>query len=142
MSTRPADLCILDASVYTVDASSPWAEAIAVRDGRILAVGTTDEVRAVCGPSTAVVDGRGRMVVPGFQDSHVHPPMAGVEMVRCNLTAYSTREEYLSAIAAYASANPELEWIRGGGWSMSAFPGGVPTAADLDGVVGARPENE
>jgi hypothetical protein len=134
-----ADLAILDAAVCTMDSARPTAAAIALQGGRIVAVGTTDDVRAVCGPRTDIIDGRGRMVLPGFQDAHVHPPMAGVEMVRCNLTGESSREGYLSVIAAYAAARPAGEWVRGGGWAMAAFPGGLPSASDLDSVVGPRP---
>ena len=69
-------------SVYTLDPVRPWAEAGAVRGGRIIGVGSAAEVRELCGPSTDVIDVPGGMVIPGFQDSHVHPPMGGVEMLR------------------------------------------------------------
>ena len=134
-----ADLAILDASVYTMDPRQPWAEAVAVTGNRIVAVGHSADVRRLCGAGTQVVDGRGRMLLPGFQDAHVHPPMAGVEMARCNLTELATVEGYLGAIRAYAGAHPDDEWIRGGGWSMAAFPNGLPVASDLDAVVGSRP---
>ncbi|HKH88609.1 MAG TPA: amidohydrolase, partial [Acidimicrobiales bacterium] len=71
--------------------------------------------------------------------SHVHPPMGGVEMLRCDLSGGHSRQDYLETVGAYAASLPDVEWILGGGWSMPAFPGGVPTAADLDAVVGARP---
>ncbi|MGA8681128.1 MAG: amidohydrolase [Acidimicrobiales bacterium] len=138
MST-PADTAFVGGSIWTLDAAHPSAEACAVRGGRIIGVGSTGDVRQLCGSSTDLIDLHGGMVVPGFQDSHVHPPMGGVEMLRCDLTAGTSRADYLAIIAAYAVAHPEVEWIRGGGWSMPAFPNGVPTAADLDLVVGARP---
>ena len=69
----------------------------------------------------------------------MHPIQGGLERLRCDLSEHSTREEYLAAIRAYADAHPELEWILGGGWAMPAFPGGTPTAADLDTVVPDRP---
>jgi predicted amidohydrolase YtcJ len=135
----PADSALVGGSIYTLDPARPWATAIATRDGRIIALGSEADVRGVCGPSTDIVDLRDSMIVPGFQDSHVHPPMGGVEMLRCDLTSGRSRGDYLAIVGAYAAANPEAEWIQGGGWSMPAFPNGVPTAADLDAVVGWRP---
>lgn len=134
-----AEVAVVGTSVFTVDPARPSATAVAWRQGRIVAVGTDDEVRAACGPRTELVDGAGRLVLPGFVDAHVHPPMAGVEMARCDLSGLRTRPEYLEAVARYASANPDAAWIRGGGWAMSAFPNGLPEAADLDAVVGERP---
>ena len=89
--------------------------------------------------STRVVDLAGGLVSPGFTDAHVHPIQGGLERLRCDLSEHETREEYLAAIKAYADANPELEWILGGGWAMPAFVGGTPTVADLDSVVPDRP---
>ena len=86
-----------------------------------------------------MVDLAGGLLSPGFVDAHVHPIQGGLERLRCDLSEHSTREEYLDAIAAYAAANPDVAWILGGGWAMPAFPGGNPTAADLDAVVPGRP---
>ncbi|MGH8826337.1 MAG: amidohydrolase family protein, partial [Jiangellaceae bacterium] len=138
MSAR-ADLVLTGGQVYTVDAAARWAQAVAVAGGRIVAVGSDAAVRPWIGPSTDVVELRGRMVLPGFQDAHAHPVFAGLEMLACNLAELSTRREYLDAIQNYAAARPESSWITGGGWKMSAFPGGTPTAADLDTIVADRP---
>jgi len=93
------------------------------------------------GPSstTEVVDLAGGLVAPGFTDAHVHAVQGGLERVRCDLSAGETRDDYLRIVADYAAAHPELPWILGGGWAMAAFPGGTPTAADLDRVVSDRP---
>lgn len=95
------------------------------------------------GRITAVRPSGGRADVaflsPGFTDAHVHPIQGGLERLRCDLSEQSTREGYLAAIGRYADANPDAEWILGGGWAMPAFPGGTPTAADLDTVTGGRP---
>ncbi|MGH2629421.1 MAG: amidohydrolase, partial [Actinomycetota bacterium] len=123
---------------YTVDAARSWARAVAVRGGRIVAVGTDDDVREHVGSATEVVDLGGGMLLPGFQDAHVHPVGGGLDMLRCDLHGLSTREEYLEAIRAYAAAHPDREWILGGGWSMDAFPGGTPTAESLDAIVPDR----
>ena len=137
-SSGPADLAFVNGDVYTVDAARSWARAVAVRGGRILAVGTDDEVRQRCGPGTEVVDLLEGMLVPGFQDAHVHPVFGGLDMLQCDLHDLSTQEDYLLAIKAYAQANPEREWILGGGWAMDAFPGGTPTKELLDAVVPDR----
>jgi predicted amidohydrolase YtcJ len=137
-SSGPADLVFVNGDVYTVDAARSWAQALAVRGGRILAVGTDDEVRQRCGPRTEVVDMLGGMLVPGFQDAHVHPVFGGLDMLQCDLHDLSTQEDYLLAIKTYAQANPDREWILGGGWAMDAFPGGTPTKELLDEVVPGR----
>lgn len=86
-----------------------------------------------------VVDLRGGLIAPGFIDAHVHAVQGGLERIRCDLSEQSTRAEYLAEIAAYAAAHRDLPWILGGGWAMSAFPGGTPLAADLDALVPDRP---
>ncbi|KKX96509.1 amidohydrolase [Microbacterium sp. Ag1] len=123
--------------VFLADAARSTAHAVAVTNGRISGVG--HDVSALVGPHTEVVDLDGGLLVPGFQDAHVHPVWGGLDMLRCDLAELSTREEYLDRIAAYAQEHPDDEWILGGGWQMSAFPGGVPTAEDLDSVVPGRP---
>jgi predicted amidohydrolase YtcJ len=86
------------------------------------------------------IDLRGRTLLPGFQDAHVHPSMASVDLLRCTLHDLPpTLDAYLSAIRAYADANPEREWITGSGWYMQAFPGGTPLATELDRAVPDRP---
>ncbi|HXF71547.1 MAG TPA: amidohydrolase [Actinomycetota bacterium] len=134
-----ADLVLTGGAVYTVDAARRWARAVAVRRGRIVAVGTDDDVRGLVGPRTEVVDLRGRMLLPGFQDAHVHPPPAGLEMLRCDLSDAYSLEEYRRIVSAYAAAHPDAPWILGGGWSMDVFPGGNPPKEELDALVPDRP---
>jgi predicted amidohydrolase YtcJ len=133
-----ADLVFTGGPVFTADAVRSRARTVAVTDGRIVAVGGDDFADHV-GPKTELVDLRGRMLLPGFQDAHVHPVWGGLDMLRCDLAGYGTAGEYLDAIGRYATAHPDDEWILGGGWQMSAFPGGTPTAAALDTVVPDRP---
>jgi predicted amidohydrolase YtcJ len=135
----PADLVLAGGAVYTVDAARTWAQAVAISGGRIAAVGTDAEMRPHVGPRTEVVNLRGRMVLPGFQDAHVHASGGGLERSQCDLTSEHTREGYLAAIRSYAGRNPGAEWITGGGWGMDVFPGGVPSKEDLDQVVPDRP---
>jgi predicted amidohydrolase YtcJ len=134
-----ADLVLTGGAVYTVDAARTWAQAVAVKNGRIAAVGSDADMRPHVGPRTEVQNLRGRMVLPGFQDAHVHASGAGLERSLCDLTGEHTREGYLAAIRRYAGRNPQAEWITGGGWGMDVFPGGVPSRDDLDAVVPDRP---
>jgi hypothetical protein len=135
----PADLAFVNGAVWTVDAARTRAQAVAVRGGRIVAVGTDDDVRDLVGPRTEVVDLAGRMLLPGFQDAHCHPPPSGLEMLRCNLSDVHARDAYERVIEGYAHANPDRPWIQGGGWNMSAFPRGAPEKQILDALVPDRP---
>jgi hypothetical protein len=136
---RPADLVLTGGSIATVDAARSWAQALAVREGRIVAVGTGAAIKPYIGPATRVIDLRGRTVTPGFQDAHVHPIHGGLARLRCELHEEHGLDTYVRIVADYAASHPDLEWITGGGWSMDDFPGGVPQAADLDRVVPDRP---
>ena len=110
---------------------------VLVEGDRILALLPDDELPR--GGGVTVVDLEGGLVAPGFVDAHVHAVQGGLERIRCDLSELTTREEYLQAVREYADAHPALPWIQGGGWAMAAFPGGTPTAADLDAVVPDRP---
>ena len=133
-----ADLIFTGGPVFTADTVRSRARTVAVKDGRIVAV-TGDDLADLVGPKTEIVDLRGRMLLPGFQDAHVHPVWGGLDMLRCDLAELRTADEYLAAIGQYVQRHPDDEWILGGGWQMSAFPGGTPTAAALDAVVSDRP---
>ena len=96
-------------------------------------------MRELVGPATEVVDLAGGLLVPGFQDAHVHPVMAGVDLLRCDIHHCDSADEALAVIAEYAAAHPDLPWIVGGGWSMEHYAGGTPTRQQLDRVVPDRP---
>ncbi len=134
-----SELVVRGARIWTGDPGKPWAEAVAVRAGRIVAVGSESDVRSVSSPGAEVVDASGGLVIPGVTDAHIHPPMAGIERARCDLTDIFERRDAVAAVAAYAAAHLDAEWIRGGGWSMAGFPNGLPVASDLDAAVGDRP---
>jgi hypothetical protein len=113
----------------------PEASAVLVEGGSIAAIGS-DELALT---ADDVIELRGRPLLPGFQDSHVHPSMAGLELVTCHLLETPhTERAYLNEIRAYADRS-ETPWITGAGWSMEAFDRGIPTAAALDAVVPDRP---
>lgn len=134
-----ADLVLRGGAIYTMDAARSWAQAVAVSDGEITFVGSDAEASAFVGEGTRVVDLAGRMILPGFHDAHIHPIYGGVLAAHTDLTELEGSEAYLGAISEYAAAHPEQPWIRGGGWSLDAFAGGIPTAAALDAVVADRP---
>jgi predicted amidohydrolase YtcJ len=138
LARRPADFVITGADVYTVDAASSLSDAVAVRDGTIVGVGRT-QVDDVIGARTEVIDVRGGMVLPGFQDAHVHTPFAGRNRRNVELNDLVGRQAYLDHIARSAQARPDESWIVGGGWAMEYFPGGTPRKEDLDAIVGNRP---
>lgn len=129
-----ADLVFRGGRVLT--ARGVTTAAVAVRGGRIIAVDNTDDL---VGPTTEVVELADRLLIPGFQDAHVHPIPAATEMMQCDLTGTKTADATVEAVRAYADAHPERDWILGGGWSMEAFAGGMPAKELLDAVVPDRP---
>jgi predicted amidohydrolase YtcJ len=139
VSGTTADMIFTGGRVRTPASPSGFAEALAVRGGLILAVGSDTDIRDLAGPRTRVIDLAGRLTLPAFGDAHVHAISGGLESLRCNMTDLKSRQECLDAIAAYCAVLPPDAWVLGGGWSMEAFPAGTPTAADLDAVTGGRP---
>lgn len=137
---EPADTLFNNGKIYTLDAKRSWAEAVAIKDGKIVFVGSNEAARKYAGEQTEVINLRGRMMMPAFQDSHIHPISAGIEASACDLNDIGNLGGYRAKIAEYAAANPELEWILGGGWSMSVFgPGAAPSREILDELVPDRP---
>jgi len=139
MSRQDADLVLRGGAVYAVDAARSWAQAVAVRDGAIIAVGTDAQIGGLTGAGTQVIDLAGRMLLPGFVDAHVHASAAGLERLRCDLSEAHGLDDYLTVVRRYAQASPGAEWITGGGWSIGVFPGGAPSRRDLDRVAPDRP---
>ncbi len=138
---HPADLVIRDSAVYTLDPQRPWAEAVAVRDGLIVLVGGNDEAAALIGPDTRVISQPGGMVLPGFQDAHVHPLTSGIDHLNCRLDAEpESAQAYVEKIARCAEEMGDREWVTGDGWFVSAFPpDGLPRKELLDAVIPDRP---
>ena len=138
--THPADLVLTGGRVLTMDAANTTAQAVAVRAGRIVAVGSAAQVKPLIGPRTRRIELAGRTLLPGFQDAHVHPAMGGIGLLRCPLNDLpDDPAAYLDAIRGYGAAHPGLDWVLGAGWAMAAFPGGTPTRQQLDSAVPDRP---
>lgn len=133
-----ADIVFRNGAVYTVDATRSWAEAVAVRDGRITYVGVETGLAKLIGPNTRSIDLKGKMLLPGFHDSHVHLLGGGIELGECNLNRMTTVQQILDAVKTYASKHPDKKWIRGGGWPLT-LEDGNPKKELLDQVISDRP---
>jgi predicted amidohydrolase YtcJ len=134
-----AELLFYNGTVFDGHRFMQEGTAVRVQGGRITAVERFSEGNdSAAGPVT-LVDLDGGTLVPGFIDSHAHPVYGGEQMRQCDLTGARSLPEYLDLIAAYLEQDQSDGWITGGGWSMEAFPGGVPTAASLDALVPNRP---
>jgi predicted amidohydrolase YtcJ len=136
---QAADLVLAGGAVATMDATRRVAEAIAIRDGRIVFVGLARDAQRLVGPSTRVVELRGRMVLPGFQDAHCHPTHGGLAMLQCDLHELVGTDVLIDAIRGYADGEPDRPWILGGGWYMADFLDGSPPKEILDSIVPDRP---
>jgi hypothetical protein len=135
----PADLIIRNARVWTADPSRPRAQAVAIRGDRILWVGEEADAGRVVDADTRVIDAGGRLLLPGFIDSHNHI-MFGSDPGIVSLSGAASWEEMRGRISAFAAGHPDLEWIEGEGWNYSVVPGGgLPSARDLEGLTGGRP---
>lgn len=135
---QPADIVFRGGGVYTVNAVRSWAEAVAVRAGRIVYVGADAGVASWIGPQTRLIDLHGKMLLPGFHDVHVHLVGGGIELGECNINDLTTLEQILDAVRRFAEQHPEKKWIRGGGWPLT-LAGGNPHKALLDKIVPDRP---
>ncbi|MCW2528498.1 MAG: Amidohydrolase 3 [Pseudonocardiales bacterium] len=133
---EPAAELVVLGPVYTGDPSDRWSDAVAVRDGRVIGLGA-ERAEALTGPRTRVIEAE--MVTPGFQDAHVHVPFAGRNRANVELNDLPGKAAYLERIARFAAADPDREWIVGGGWAMEHFERGTPLKEDLDRIVGDRP---
>jgi predicted amidohydrolase YtcJ len=137
---KPADAVLVNAHVYTVDIKQPWAEALAIRDGRLVAVGSNAEIKHYQGPSTKVMNGRGHLVLPAFTDCHVHFMDGSTDLQEVDLEGIKSISELQAKVKEYAVAHPNEPWILGRGWAYQLFPpNGLPDKKYLDEAVPDRP---
>ncbi|PZU45116.1 MAG: hypothetical protein DI566_10910 [Microbacterium sp.] len=134
-----ADVIFTGGPIFTGSGDPIQGYAVTVTGDRITGLISASEIDLYRGAETQVIDLDGALLSPGFQDAHIHPTSGGVELLQCDLSGTESAEEAVARIAAYAAANPEVEWISGGGWSMDHFPGGNPPASLIDAVVPDRP---
>jgi predicted amidohydrolase YtcJ len=139
-SKPSATLIVTDADVYTVDKQQPKAEAVAVIGDRIVAVGSRADINLWRGPKTMVIDAGGKLLLPGFNDAHVHFIQGGAQLEQVQLTDVSTPEEFATRIAAQVKKTPKGEWILGGRWDETKWPKpDLPTKKLVDSVTGNIP---
>lgn len=138
-SPEPATLVVRDARVWTGDESRPWAEAVAVSGDRILAVGENEEIEAFVTGETSVIDGAGRLVTPGFIDSHVHFISGGFNLSSVQLRDAPTPQVFIDRIAEFARDLEPGVWILGGDWDHEQWGGVLPRRDWIDSVTTANP---
>jgi len=139
-SKPAADLVITNAKVWTVDKSRPNAQAVAVLGDRIVAVGSNADVDSWCGPGTMVVDAGGKLLLPGFNDAHVHFVSGGLQLDNVQLKDVANPEEFARRIGERAKMTPQGEWVVGGNWDETKWnPPNMPTKAMIDGVTRDTP---
>ena len=131
LTTQAADLLLTNGGIYTVDANHGWAQAVAVRDGLIIGVGSNEEIQALTGPSTRVIDLDGKMALPGFHDAHVHPLMAGKMLLGCSLMELDSIAAIIDKVTACASGK-NSGWIVGDAFDLALFGPDGPGKELLD----------
>lgn len=136
---NPADLVIVNGKVHVADEANTVVQAVAVKGNTILKLGTTDEIKALAGAATRVIDAKGATVTPGFTDSHVHFIQGGFALQQVDLAGLTTLDQVQSKIKDFAAKQPAGAWVRGFGWLYQPFPNASPTKAQLDAVVPDRP---
>jgi predicted amidohydrolase YtcJ len=134
-----ADFVFTNAKVYTVNDAKPWAEAIAVKGDEIIYVGDAAAAAKLVGPATRRYDLQGRLLLPGFIDSHMHPIMGGAYVNVLSLDTYGTVDDWVAAIAGYATANADAPLLFGYGFLASTFGPVGPTRELIDAIVPDRP---
>jgi hypothetical protein len=139
-SKPSATLIVTNAAVYTVDKQQPKAEAVAVIGDRIVAVGSRADIDSWRGPQTKLIDARGKLLLPGFNDAHVHFLQGGAQLGQVQLTDAPTPQEFAKRIAAQVKKTPKGEWILGGRWDETKWPNQeLPTKDLVDSVTGDTP---
>jgi predicted amidohydrolase YtcJ len=135
-----ADLVVINANVRTMDKAKPTAEAIAVKGRKIFFVGTNDEIKKFIASNTKTIDANGKLVLPGFNDSHVHFLDGGAGLASVDLRDAKTPQEFVRRIGEFAKKLPKGRWILNGNWDHENWtPANLPTAAMIDAVTPDNP---
>jgi predicted amidohydrolase YtcJ len=135
-----ADAIFINGQVYTVNSQQPWAEAVVVEGHKILYVGDSEQAIRHQSGGTRVIDLEGKMLLPGFIDSHFHPSTAALMLkLGVGMLELNSKEEFLQAVRQYVSENPDVKVVSGFGWSQRAFGLEGPSKEDLDEIVSDRP---
>lgn len=133
------ELIVINARIVTMDPLTPYSQALAVVGGRVAALGTDSDIRALAGPGTEIIDAGGRLVLPGFQDTHIHLQDSGQDYSQnADLTDARTIEELIAALSAFAASHAQ-SWVYGTGWYSGVFGAQNLTRQVLDRAVPDRP---
>ena len=135
-----ADIVITNANIHTMDAKRSTARSIAVLNGKIIAIGSDADAKSLIGAKTRVIDAKGKLVVPGFNDAHVHFMETGSQLSSVDLRSAKSPEEFVQRIKDFAAKLPKGRWILGGQWDHENWtPNNLPTAAMIDAVTPNNP---
>lgn len=140
LADNAADSVYINGDIYTVDDSLSRAQAVAIKDGKFIQVGTNEQVQGLIGENTSVLDLEGRLVIPGMFDSHLHP-LGGMaqQLFQCNFPFQGTLETAVAAVGKCAEEHPDWSWITGGQWNAAVLAETSPGKQMLDAVVSDRP---
>lgn len=135
-----ADVVVINANIHTMNSSQKQASSIAVLGNKIIAVGTDSDTKSMIGPKTRVIDAKGKLVIPGFNDAHVHFLEGGFQLSSVDLRSAKTPQEFVERIKTFAAKLPKGRWILGGKWDHENWtPNNLPTAAMIDAVTPDNP---
>lgn len=134
-----ADVVFTGGTIMTMDSTAPSAEAVALRDGRIVYVGPEEGAQRWIGTGTVIVPLAGRTLLPGFVDAHIHPVSSGVELAGCDVAEDETREALEEHVRRCAAALPDSAWLVGSNWALPLFPEANPRREWLDSLAPGRP---
>jgi predicted amidohydrolase YtcJ len=138
-SAQTGTLAVINSRIWTADPSAPVVEAMVVSGDRIVAVGATADVQKFIGPKTRVIDGAGKMVTPGFIDSHIHFLEGGSALASVQLRDAKSKAEFVARIKAFAAKAPAGTWILRGEWDHQNWGGELPTKEWIDAVTPNNP---
>jgi len=139
-NTAPADTIVLHGRVYTENAKQPWAQAVAIRGAKIVAVGSDAEIEKLRSAGTKVIDAAGKLVLPGFVDSHIHFMDGSLSLGRVNLEGATDAVDIQKRLREYADKHPGDDWILGRGWNYAMFGSeALPHKKYLDEIFPSRP---
>jgi predicted amidohydrolase YtcJ len=137
-ATMAVDKIIINANIYTMESSQPWAKVLGIKNSTIVCIGDIGACDDFHTNKTEVIDLHGKFVLPGFIDSHNHiSDNQGSKFL--SVFGTTSQDQFSQSIQNYSNENPELKWIMGGGWNYSIFKDGMPSAKDLDGITAGRP---
>ncbi|HEY8410159.1 MAG TPA: amidohydrolase [Pyrinomonadaceae bacterium] len=135
-----ADTIIINAVVHTMDPAQPTAEAVAIYANRIVAVGSTKDIRKLAGPNTRTIDANNRLLLPGFNDAHTHFLSGGFQLSSVDLRDASSPQEFAARLKTFAAKLPKGRWITGGDWDHERWPDAkLPTKELIDSFTADTP---